>query len=308
MTAISVAGLVKTYPGVRAVKGISFDVKKGEIFGVVGPNGAGKTTTIECIEGLRTPDQGSIEVMGIDALSNHDAVQQQIGVQLQATTLYDHIKVREAFSLFASLYKKQIDWGNKWQVLAERFDLTEKINHYYQTLSGGQKQRLHIALALVHDPEIVFLDELTTGLDPQARRRMWDLLSEIRDRGKTIFLTTHYMEEAEYLCDRVAIFNEGEIIALDSPAGLIAQLGGDNRILFSVDKQVSIEAFKSLSSVSKVDQIDDKFVLYSSESSKVLKQLIRMAEENNWEIEDLHVQKASLEDVFLSLTGKEIEE
>lgn len=306
--AISVKGLIKDYPGVRAVDDISFEVAKGEIFGVVGPNGAGKTTTIECIEGLRKPDGGSIKVLGFNALTEQKKLRQIMGVQLQTTALYDHMKVREALQLFSSLYKLKVDWGNNYEKLLETLNLTEKIDSYYQGLSGGQKQRLHIALAMVHDPEVIFLDELTTGLDPQARRKMWDLLISIRDRGKTIFLTTHYMEEAEYLCNRVAIFDQGRIIALDSPAGLISSLGGSNRILFSISQDLPETEFSAYDHVSRVERVNGKYVLYSSESGKVLLQLIKHAESNNWELNDLHVQKANLEDVFLSLTGKEIRE
>jgi ABC-2 type transport system ATP-binding protein len=308
MKAVSVQGLIKDYPRIRAVNEISFEVEQGEIFGVVGPNGAGKTTTIECIEGLRRPDKGSIRVMDIDVLRQQKFLQEKIGVQLQATSLYDHIRIREALELFSSLYKKRVDWGKNWAKLVEPLGLADKINDYYQSLSGGQKQRLHIALALVHDPEIIFLDELTTGLDPQARRAMWDLLLSIQNQGKTIFLTTHYMEEAEHLCDRVAIFDKGKIIALDSPSGLIARLGGENRILFSINGTTSESDFSNLPYVSRVERVDGKFVLYSSQSSKALMELIKRAEAKSWPIEGLHVQRANLEDVFLSLTGREIRE
>jgi ABC-2 type transport system ATP-binding protein len=306
--AISVEGLVKDYPGLRAVDGISFNIRQGEIFGVVGPNGAGKTTTIECIEGLRKPDGGSIEVLGHNAITEQRKLREIIGVQLQTTALYDHMKVREALKLFASLYSKKIDWGKDYEKLMGPLDLNDKIDSFYQGLSGGQKQRLHIALAMVHDPEVIFLDELTTGLDPQARRKMWDLLRSIREKGKTIFLTTHYMEEAEYLCDRVAIFDQGKIIALDSPSGLISSLGGNNRILFSIPDGTTESEFSKFDHVSRVERLDGRYILYSSESSKVLMELIKNAEAQNWTLDDLHVQKANLEDVFLSLTGKELRE
>jgi len=308
MKAVSVEGLVKDYPGVRAVDGISFEVERGEIFGMVGPNGAGKTTTIECIEGLRRPDGGTIRVLGLDPQSEACKLQERIGVQLQATALYDRIKVREALRLFASLYKKRSPWAKDWKGLVEPLGLADKLDSYYHSLSGGQKQRLHIALALVHDPEIVFLDELTTGLDPQARRAMWQLIKKIRDQGKTVFLTTHYMEEAEQLCDRVAIIDRGKIIALDSPAGLIASLGGENRILFTVDDGVDPDRFRCLPYVSHVDLMAERVVLYSSKSSATLMELIREAEANGWSLQDLHVQRATLEDVFLALTGRELRE
>ena len=307
MKAIVVKELIKTYPGLTAVDGISFEVERGEIFGVVGPNGAGKTTTIECIEGLRKPDSGNIRVMGIDAIKNPDSMQEQIGVQLQSTALYDHMKVSEALALFGSLYRKKIDWGSNWEKLIEPLDLAEKIDKYYSTLSGGQKQRLHIALALVHDPEIIFLDELTTGLDPQARRNMWELLESIRDRGKTIFLTTHYMEEAQHLCDRVAIFDQGKIIALNSPEGLIAQLGANNRILFEIPDGADSQQLISLPDVTRVEELKAQYVLYTQNTSSTLMGLIKLAEQKDWSMDDLHVQRASLEDVFLGITGREIE-
>jgi ABC-2 type transport system ATP-binding protein len=222
MKAISVEDLIKDYPGIRAVDGICFEVERGEIFGMVGPNGAGKTT-IDCVEGLRKPDGGIIQVLGLDPQRDGYELRERIGVQLQATALYDRIRVREALRLFASFYRVKSPWADDWAKLVEPLGLADKMDSYYHSLSGGQKQRLHIALALVHDPEIVFLDELTTGLDPQARRAMWDLIRSIREKGKTIFLTTHYMEEAERLCDKVAIIDQGRIIALDSPSGLLAR-------------------------------------------------------------------------------------
>lgn len=308
MEAVSVEGLIKNYPGVRAVAGISFEVNQGEIFGMVGPNGAGKTTTIECIEGLRRPDGGVIRVLGLDPQNEGYELRERIGVQLQATSLYERIRVCEALKLFASFYRRRSPWAKVWEKLLEPLGLEDKMNSYYHELSGGQKQRLHIALALVHDPEILFLDELTTGLDPQARRAMWDFIRKIRDQGKTVFLTTHYMEEAEQLCDRVAIIDHGKIIALDSPAGLIARLGGENRILFTLEGSVNTDCFRKLPHVSRVEHIDGKIVLYSSKSSASLLELIKLAESNGWALADLHVQRATLEDVFLTLTGKELRE
>lgn len=308
MKAISVESFVKDYPDLRAVNGISFEVERGEIFGMVGPNGAGKTTTIECIEGLRAPTAGTIRVLGLDPQRQGYALREVIGVQLQTTALYDRIRVREALGLFASLYRKGSPWAGNWDRLIEPLGLKDKIDSFYHSLSGGQKQRLHIALAMVHDPEIVFLDELTTGLDPQARRAMWELIKEIREQGKTIFLTTHYMEEAEELCDRVAIIDHGDILALDSPAGLIARLGGENRIVFSLEEPVEDPHFESFSHVTHVEYLDHQVVLYSSQESitGALKELIRWAESNGRSLRDLHVQRATLEDVFLTMTGREM--
>jgi len=308
MKAISVQGLIKSYSHLRAVDGIDFEVEVGEIFGMLGPNGAGKTTTIECIEGLRKPDGGIIRVLGLDPQHRGYELRERIGVQLQATALYERIRVHEALTLFAKLYRKKSPWADDWGKLIGPLGLADKMNSYYYALSGGQKQRLHIALALVHDPEIVFLDELTTGLDPQARRAMWQLIQEIRNRGKTVFLTTHYMEEAEQLCDRVAILDQGRLLALGSPASLIARLGGENRILFTLEGASRIDCFQQIPHVSRVERIDSRVALYSSESSKVLLELIKRADSSGWSLRDLHVQRATLEDVFLSLTGRALRE
>src|SRR5438874_9931714 len=215
--AIHVAAIRKTYGRTVAVNDVSFDVRPGEIFGLIGPNGAGKTTTMECVEGLRTPDRGAISVLGLDPKRDAYALQKRIGVQLQEAQLQKRIKVWEAVALWASLYRKPVEADR----LIEQLGLSEKRNAWFMTLSGGQKQRLFIALALINDPELVFLDELTTGLDPQARRAIWVLVRGIRERGKTVFLTTHLMEEAERLCDRVAIIDHGRIIDVDTPDGLI---------------------------------------------------------------------------------------
>ena len=223
--------LRKVYGDVVAVDDISFEVHEGEIFGMVGPNGAGKTTTIECIEGLRRPDGGTVQVLGMDPQRDGYDLRQHIGVQLQEAALPHRIKVWEAMDLFASFYRRSVDWHS----LLEQLGLSEKHDASFINLSGGQKQRLFIALALVNDPDLVFLDELTTGLDPQARRAMWDLVQGIRERGKTVFLTTHYMEEAERLCDRVAIIDHGRIVALDTPENLIHSLGAENRVIFGTD-------------------------------------------------------------------------
>src|ERR1700690_3121654 len=215
---IQVSGVRKTYGATVAVDEVSFDVNDGEIFGLIGPNGAGKTTTMECIEGLRTPDRGTISVLGLDPFRQVYKLQNRIGVQLQQAQLQKRIKVWEAVDLWASLYHKKTADGER---LLEQLGLTDKRNAWFMNLSGGQKQRLFIALALINDPEVVFLDELTTGLDPQARRAIWDLVRGIHDRGKTVFLTTHLMEEAEKLCDRVAIIEHGRIIDIDSPERLV---------------------------------------------------------------------------------------
>ena len=217
MPVVQVSHIRKTYGHSVAVDEVSFEVNEGEIFGLIGPNGAGKTTTLECVEGLRAPDRGTISVLGLDPRKDVYALQDRIGVQLQEAQLQKRIKVREAVGLWATLYRNPVD-GDK---LLEQLGLSDKRNAWFMTLSGGQKQRLFIALALINDPELVFLDELTTGLDPQARRAIWELVRGIRARGKTVFLTTHLMEEAERLCDRVAIIDHGRIIDIGTPDALI---------------------------------------------------------------------------------------
>ena len=219
-TIIEVRDLVKRYGGVTAVDGISFSVYSGEIFGMLGPNGAGKTTTVEVMEGLRQADGGTVTVGGIDVGTDPYRVKEQIGVQLQSTAFQPHLTCAEVIAMFAACYRRQIDP----MVLLREVDLAEKAKALNETLSGGQRQRLSIATALVNEPQVLFLDEPTTGLDPQARRHLWDLVRRIRDRGTTVFLTTHYMDEAEILCDRVAIMDTGKIVAMSSPRALIGAL------------------------------------------------------------------------------------
>ena len=230
-TIVKVEGLRKTYGSTIAVEDVSFEVFEGEIFGMVGPNGAGKTTTIECLEGLRKPDGGTIRVLGVDPQHDGQVLRTRTGMQLQQSNLPERMKVWEALDLYASFYPKAADWKK----LLTQLGLEEKRNAPFAKLSGGQKQRLFIALALLPDPQLVFLDELTTGLDPQARHAIWDLVRDVRSKGKTVLLTTHFMEEAERLCDRVAILDHGRIVALDTPAALIRGLGVEERVVFSVD-------------------------------------------------------------------------
>jgi ABC-2 type transport system ATP-binding protein len=229
---ISVDGLRKQYGSVVAVDEVSFKVHAGEIFGMVGPNGSGKTTTIECIEGLRQPDEGQVSVLGLDPWQDAYELRERTGIQLQSANLPRRMRVEEALDLFASFYRQPRDW----QPLLEGLGLGDKRRAFFSQLSGGQKQRLFVALALINQPEVVFLDELTTGLDPRARHKIWDLVREIREQGTTVFLTTHYMDEAERLCDRVAILDHGRIIALDTPANLVSQLGMATRVAFQVER------------------------------------------------------------------------
>ncbi len=263
---IEVENLRKTYGSVIAVDEISFEVYEGEIFGMVGPNGAGKTTTVECVEGLRKTDKGEIKILGLDPQKEGYSLRQRIGVQLQETALQDHLKVWEALDLFASFYSQPVDW----QTLLEKMNLAEKRNAAFNKLSGGQKQRLFIALSLINNPELVFFDELTTGLDPQARRNMWDLVRDIREQGKTVVLTTHFMEEAERLCDRVAIVDQGRIVALDTPENLIRNLGAENRVVFTSNGEFKTEKLKELPSVTRVKQVGDRCEIYGNDERLVV--------------------------------------
>src|ERR1700738_1954072 len=233
---IQVSKVRKTYGATVAVDEVSFEVQDGEIFGLIGPNGAGKTTTMECIEGLRKPDSGAISVLGLDPFRQVYKLQERIGVQLQQAQLQKRIKVWEAVDLWASLYRKNAGDGER---LLAQLGLTDKRNAWFMNLSGGQKQRLFIALALINDPEVVFLDELTTGLDPQARRAIWDLVRGIRERGKTVFLTTHLMEEAERLCDRVAIIEHGRIVDIDTPEKLVGRHCPERTVTLATDDPVA---------------------------------------------------------------------
>ena len=293
--------LSKHYGSVVAVDDVSFEVYEGEIFGMVGPNGAGKTTTIECIEGLRRPDGGYTEVLGLDPQRDGYALRGRIGVQLQEAVLQDRIKVWEALDLFASFYPRSTDW----EALLEQLGLAERRNAHFAKLSGGQKQRLFIILALVNDPELVFLDELTTGLDPRARRAMWDLVREIRKGGKTVFLTTHFMEEAERLCDRVAIMDHGRIVALDSPENLIRSLGAENRVVFTVEGAFEPERLRRLDGVTRVEQIGERVIVYGH-GDRLVGGVVSALTSSGIRFRDLRTEQPTLEDVFLAVTGREM--
>src|SRR5262245_4344575 len=250
---IEVSGVRKTYGSTIAVDEVSFEVRDGEIFGLIGPNGAGKTTTMECVEGLRTRDRGTIRVLGLDPFRDVYTLQQRVGVQLQQAQLQKRIKVREAVHLWTALYGKPAADGDR---LLEQLGLAEKRDAWFMTLSGGQKQRLFIVLALVNDPELVFLDELTTGLDPQARRAIWDLVRGIRARGKTVFLTTHLMEEAERLCDRVAIIEHGRIIDIDTPERLVARHCPERTVVVQTADPHAEDRFRLIPHVTAVARQD----------------------------------------------------
>jgi ABC-2 type transport system ATP-binding protein len=301
--AVNVNGLHKRYGPVHAVDGVTFQVRQGEVFGMVGPNGAGKTTTIECIEGLRRPDQGAVEVLGQDPQEDGYRLRQRIGVQLQEAALPDRLKVWEAMELFASFYRRPAPW----EPLLEELGLSEKRESHVAKLSGGQKQRLFIALALVNSPELVFLDELTTGLDPQARRAMWDLVRDIRDRGATVFLTTHFMEEAERLCDRVAIMDSGRIVALDTPENLVRSLGAESRLVMSVNGDLNPALISALPGVSRLERSVERVIVYCH-GEGVLGRVIGALEEGGVRPRDLRTEQPTLDDVFLALTGREMRE
>lgn len=297
---IQVHELHKRYGDVVAVADVSFDVHDGEIFGIVGPNGAGKTTTIECIEGLRRPDGGTIRVLGEDP-ANRERLSDRIGVQLQESALPPHLHVQEAVALFASFYGHSANVDE----LIERLGLSDKRSAAFSKLSGGQKQRLFIALALVSQPEVVFFDELTTGLDPQARRSTWDLVRDVRESGCTVVLTTHSMEEAERLCDRVLIIEHGSVVALDTPGALISGLGVERRIAFTLPEGVSAPSLDGMGVVERVEQIGSRVVVYGR-GDRFASSVVSALEDAQVDFLDLRTEQPNLEDVFLALTGREM--
>jgi ABC-2 type transport system ATP-binding protein len=293
---IEVEDLVKVYGEHRAVDGVSFRVEAGEFFGIIGPNGAGKTTILEIVEGLRKPDGGTARLLGEAPWPRNLALCQRIGVQLQSSSFFEKLTVAEQIRTFADLYGAPATRSDE---LLELVGLTEKAGDRTEDLSGGQKQRLSIACTLVNEPEVVFLDEPTAALDPQARRNLWDLLREVNERGSTVVLTTHYMEEAEELCDRVAIVDSGHLLALDPPVSLIRGLDAPVRIAL-VPGAVSVEDARGLTGVAEVEEQPSALVLVTRQPSEVLTALAA-----RHALEGLQVRGATLEDVFLSLTGRE---
>ena len=306
--AIRCSDLVKTYKGkppVEAVRGIDFEVNVGQCYGVLGPNGAGKTTTIEILEGLLTPTSGTAEVLGMSWAKDAVAIRERIGVSLQETRLSDRLTVMETMNLFRSFYTSGIEPA---EAIA-RVSLQEKSKTWITKLSGGQKQRIAVATALVGDPELIFLDEPTTGLDPTSRRELWEIIENFKSEGKTVLLTTHYMEEAERLCDRVAIFDAGKIIAEGSPAELIKSVGAEHVIEFSIDREhgdFDEAMIKSIPTVENVDQSDSGIRLTVGQPHVVLPQLISGLAEKGISLASLTTRHASLEDVFVNLTGRHI--
>ena len=303
MSIVEVTDFHKSYGKLKAVDGISFAVEEGEIFGLLGPNGAGKTTTVECIEGLRSFDAGSITVLGMNPQTQGQQLRKRIGMQLQESALPADIKTWEALDLYASFYDTAIDW----KPLVQQIGLEEKLKTPFSKLSGGQKQRLYIALALVNDPQIVFFDELTTGLDPQSRRVMWDLVREVRDRGKTVVLTTHFMEEAEILCDRLLIIDMGRIIAAGTPESLVRDQGLDIRVLFTSTAELQSDAFAGLPSVTGFTQDGRRYVV-TGKGDLLIKEIIDHLVAEDIPFRDIRSEHPNLEDVFLASTGRHIRE
>src|SRR6266480_811051 len=298
---IQVSGIRKTYGTTVAVSEVSFEVSEGEVFGLIGPNGAGKTTTMECVEGVRRPDRGDISILGLNPFRDVYQVQNRIGVQLQQSQLQKRIKVWEAVDLWASLYSKSIDAAR----LLEQLGLADKRNAWFMTLSGGQKQRLFMALALINDPEVVFLDELTTGLDPQSRRAIWDLVRGIRDRGKTVFMTTHLMEEAERLCDRVAIIEHGKIIDMGRPEELVGRHWPARTVVLATANALAEERFRAIPQVETVVRQGSQFTIRGL-GEEFVSEVIQCLSENRIRVTDFRTMLPNLEDVFLKLTGHSI--
>src|SRR6266487_4342921 len=295
---IEVAHLRKLYGSTVAVDDISFEVFEGEIFGLIGPNGAGKTTTMECVEGVRKADAGRTSVLGLDPARDANTLQERIGVQLQQAQLQKRIRVWEAVDLWESLYPRTVDG----RALLEQLGLTEKRNASFMSLSGGQKQRLFIALALINDPEVVFLDELTTGLDPQARRAIWDLVNGIRSRGKTVFLTTHLMEEAERLCDRVAIMEHGRIIDIDTPERLVATHCPERTVVLETDREGLAGDLERIAGAGSV-RVDGATYTVQGQGDDFVTAVIRFIAAHALTVRDFRTVFPTLEDVFLKLTG-----
>jgi ABC-2 type transport system ATP-binding protein len=297
-TVVEVTELRKRYGETVAVDGISLTVEAGEILGIVGPNGAGKTTTVEIMEGLRRPDSGRVRVLGLDPRRRGAELRQRIGVQLQQAALPDRLKVWEALDLYASLYRDPADWRR----LLEDWGLEAKGNAAFADLSGGQRQRLFIALSLVGRPEVVFLDELTTGLDPQARRATWELVKQVRAKGATVVLVTHFMEEAELLCDRVAIVDRGRVVALDTPGALVRGLGAEQRLRFRPLGPFDLDSLRRLPGVDQVERDGDQVVVAGDGS--LLATVAAALAAKAVPVADLRSEGANLEDAFLALTGR----
>ncbi|MEV3913993.1 MULTISPECIES: ABC transporter ATP-binding protein [Streptomyces] len=296
MSVIEVSELRKSYGGRAVVDGVSFAVEEGEIFGILGPNGAGKTTTVECVEGLRIPDAGRVRVTGLDPVADHARVARVLGAQLQESELQAKLTVREALELYTAFHDKPLDW----RPLAERLGLTQKLTTRFGKLSGGQKQRLFIALALVGNPRVVVLDELTTGLDPRARRDTWELIEDIRANGVTVLLVTHFMEEAQRLCDRIAVIDKGRIAALDTPAGLIHRSAGATVISFTPSAPLDDRELNALPGLAAIEHREGRLTL--SGTDETVNAVLTLLARRHVTAHQLRVVDATLDDAFLDLT------
>ena len=297
MAAIEVQGLTKAYDGTVVLDDISFSVAEGEIFGIVGPNGAGKTTTVESVAGLRVPDGGTISVLGLHPIEDRYEVTERLGVQLQESRLQDRIKVREALELHASFYRAPRDWHE----LATTLGLDDRLDVRYKDLSGGQKQRLAVALALIGAPRIAILDELTTGLDPQARRSAWDMVERIRDDGTTVVLVTHFMEEAERLCDRIMVIDDGRVSAIDTPDGLVASVGGSQILRFRPSKPLHDDELLVLADVTRAFHQGEEIVVTGR--NDMVQHVTTFLAHRGVIAHGLRVESTSLEDAYLELTN-----
>ena len=293
---IEVTDLRKSYGGRAVVDGVSFAVEEGEIFGILGPNGAGKTTTVECVEGLRVPDAGRVRVAGLDPVADHDRVTHVLGAQLQQSELQPKLTVREALELYAAFYPAPADW----RPLAERLGLTARLGTRFGKLSGGQRQRLFIALALIGNPRVVVLDELTTGLDPRARRDTWQLIEDVRANGVTVLLVTHFMEEAQRLCDRIAVIDKGRIAALDTPTGLIRRSAGATVISFTPSAPLDEHELAALPALASIERKDERITL--SGTDETVNAVITLLARHHVTARELRVTDATLDDAFLDLT------
>jgi len=297
---IRVRGLTKSYADVQAVAGIDFDVAKGEVFGLLGPNGAGKTTTVEILEGLRKPDGGEVSVLGVDVRHHADAIKPRIGVSLQTAALYPKLTVTELVDLFRSFYRR----ARPTDQIIDALGLGERRNARSQELSGGQRQRLAVALSLVNDPELVFLDEPTTGLDPAARRSLWDIVEGLKADGRSVLLTTHYMEEAEILCDRLAIMDHGRILEMGTVEALVSKHFQERTVRFAPLDGLGREELEALPAVASVKEDPDEVLLYTRDPGRTIGALLDLADSRGLEPQDLSIRRATLEDVFLDLTGR----
>ncbi|WP_406332967.1 ABC transporter ATP-binding protein [Streptomyces sp. NBC_00203] len=296
MSVIEVSGLRKSYGGRAVVDDVSFAVEEGEIFGILGPNGAGKTTIVECVEGLRVPDAGRVRVTGLDPVADHEQVARVLGAQLQESELQAKLTVREALELYAAFYPNPADW----QPLAERLGLTAGFTTRFAKLSGGQKQRLFIALALIGNPRVVVLDELTTGLDPRSRRDTWQLIEDVRASGVTVLLVTHFMEEAQRLCDRIAVIDQGRVAALDTPSGLIRRSAGSTVISFTPSAPLDEGDLNALPALAAVEHKDGRITL--SGTDETVNAVITLLARGHITAHQLRVSDATLDDAFLDLT------